>query len=72
MSLSRKAASRVGLLVISLFMSGVMSAVMTLLNSGSRAVFWSQWVRSWGIGLAVSLPVAALVVEYVGSPKGAS
>lgn len=46
-------------------MSLCMSGVMVLVNMGVTPHFWGVWMRSWGIGFVVSLPLAFIVPPAV-------
>lgn len=58
-------ASRLAALLISVAMSGVMSAVMVARAMGIGWGFPIAWIDAWLIGLAVSFPTASVIVPSV-------
>jgi hypothetical protein len=46
-------------------MSVTMSLVMTLVNAGFSENFFSIWLRAWGVGFCVALPLSFLVPKLM-------
>lgn len=51
--------------LMALFMSLSMSTFMTILNVGLGSYFFQAWLRGWGIGFIVSLPLTFLLPPFI-------
>jgi hypothetical protein len=56
---------RVAAALVSIAMSGAVSAVMVLANQGLTRSFPLSWVKGWLLGFLVSFPTAFIVVPLV-------
>ncbi len=63
--LSRRGGNLLFVILMATTMSLVMSFAMTLVNSGFNSAFLDRWMRSFGIGLLVSVPTALLIVPVL-------
>lgn len=50
---------------MALCMSMCMSLVMSIINVGFVDYFLSVWLKSWGIGLLVSLPLTFFLPQLI-------
>lgn len=58
-------------LVLSIFMSGVVSAVATAANGGGGPHFLPSWLNAWGASWLVAFPTLLLVLPIVRRLVGA-
>ena len=65
MKLTPRQAQRAFVPLIALAMSGLMTLFMTAFNFGVGAGFIGRWLQNWGLGFAVALPTALLVVPMI-------
>lgn len=65
MQLTQTQAQRVFVPLIALVMSGFMSLVMTAINFGVGPEFPSIWLRNWLLSFTVALPTALLAVPLI-------
>ena len=56
---------RVAAALVSIAMSGAVSAIMVLTNQGLNRSFPLAWVKGWLLGFLVSFPTAFVVVPPV-------
>ncbi len=52
-------------LLLSLLMSGIVSAVSLLRGFGATPEFWQRWPGAWGASWMVAFPVVLLVLPLV-------
>ena len=52
--------------IMALIMSCFISLVMTMINVGFVPHFFAAWLPGWGIGFAVSLPLAFFLPGLIG------
>ncbi|WP_200821400.1 DUF2798 domain-containing protein [Oceanicoccus sp. KOV_DT_Chl] len=51
---------------MALFMSGLMSLIITLFNIGLVTNIISLWLQAWGFSFMIALPVVILISPLVG------
>ena len=50
---------------MALFMSGIMSFVLTVFNVGMVANMLTLWLQAWGLAFVVALPTSAVLAPFV-------
>lgn len=50
---------------MALFMSAIMSLVLTVFNVGMVANMLTLWLQAWGLAFVVALPTSAVLAPFV-------
>ena len=65
MEISRKFYNLIFSTVIAILMTFFMSFALTAVNIGFPSYFIEAWLKSFGLGFVVALPVSLLVIPFV-------